>query len=77
MQSVERTYLTTCSTDHVTGLAGRSGERPFTQPGSDVLVPTSTQKGFGRVERCPEGEWSALEEQGEEEYGEYRDADTE
>ena len=71
MQSVDRTYLTTCSTDHVTGLAGRSGDRPFTQPGSDVLVPTSTQNGFGRKERLPEGEWGTADED-EPGYGENR-----
>lgn len=62
MQSVERTYVTTCSTDHVTGLAGRSGDLPFTQPGSDVLVPTSTQNGLGRMERWPE---EAMADEGE------------
>ena len=61
MQSVERTYLTTWSTDQVTGLAGRSGDRPFTQPGSDVLVPTSTQNGFGRMGRCPMGEYDVFD----------------
>lgn len=61
MQSVERTYLTTCSTDHVEGLEGRSGDRPFTQPGSDVLVTTSAQNGFELMARCPMEESDAFD----------------
>ena len=70
MQSVERTYLTTCSTDHLAGLAGRSGDRPFTQPGSDMLVTTSTQSGFELMGRCPMGESGVFDMEG---YGEYLD----
>ena len=72
MQSVERTYLTTCSTDHLAGLAGRSGDWPFTQPGSDVLVTTSTQCSFELRDRCPRG-WSDVFDM--EGYGEYLDAE--